>query len=193
MHAAVVVVGVSLFASHAGAFEREWHLGGGLGLAAAPGYFLGPAGGAYVAYGLSDAFDVRAELSTSLQRRLRRDSETGTPEPDGSPAPDCRVHPDGTTPPECTTAFLSFKVALAYKLDVSQWIPWIGPAVGVLASGQQKWPFDALQPTVGVLAGLDYAWTRHFGVGLCLSGDYGFDQAAVYGAGYLRAEYHWGF
>lgn len=182
-----------LVAPRASAFEREWHLGGGLGLAAAPGYFLGPAGGIYGSYGVSDAFDVRAELSTSIQGRLRRDSQTGTPNPDGSPAPDCRTAPDGTTPPECTTAFFSFKAALTYKLDVIRWIPWIGPSVGGLASGQQKWPFDAMQPTVGVIAGLDYAWTRHFGVGLCLSGDYGFDQAAVYGAGYLRAEYHWGW
>ena len=182
-----------LLAPRASAFERQWHVGGGLGVAAAPGYFLGPAGDIYAAYGLSDAFDLRTELSTSIQGRLRRDSSTGTPEPDGTPAPDCRPAPDGSIPAECTTAFLSLKAVLAYKLDVIQWIPWIGPSVGGLASGKQKWPFDALQPTVGFMAGLDYAWTRHFGMGLGVSGDYGFDQAAVYGAGYLRAEYHWGW
>jgi hypothetical protein len=148
----------------ASAFEREWHFGGGLGAAAAPGYQAGPAASLYAAYGLSDAFDARVELSSSIQGRL-----------------------------DHTNAFFSFKGALAYKLDVIQWIPWLGPSVGGLASGHQKWPFDAIQPTVGAVAGLDYAWTRHFGVGLCVSGDYGFDQAVVYGAGYLRAEYHFGW
>jgi hypothetical protein len=164
VHACVVALVVSVLSSSAGAFEREWHLGAGLGLAAAPGYSFGPAASLYGAYGLSDAFDARLELSTSIQDRL-----------------------------DAANAFFSFKAALAYKLDVGRWIPWIGPSAGGLATGQQKWPFDALQPTVGAIAGLDYVWTRHFGVGLCLSGDYGFDQAAVYGAGYLRAEYHWGW
>jgi len=184
----LVALAAWLLAPRAFAFEREWHLGGGLGMAAAPGYLLGPAGGIYATYGLSDVFDVRTELSTSIQGRLRRkesDSNCALP-------PDSGTNPEGAPAPECTTAFLSFKAALAYKLDVLRWIPWVGPSLGGLASGQQKWPFGTLQPTVGVIAGLDYAWTRHFGVGLCLSGDYGFDQAAVYGAGYLRAEYHWG-
>ena len=160
----LVALAVSVLSSPALAFEREWHLGGGLGLGAAPGYSAGPALSFYGAYGLSDAFDARLELSSSIQGRANR-----------------------------ANAFFSFKGALAYKLDVIQWIPWIGPSVGGLATGQQKWPFDGIQPTIGAIAGLDYAWTRHFGVGLCLSGDYGFDQAAVYGAGYLRAEYHWGW
>jgi hypothetical protein len=162
--ALLAVLASLLSAERAFAFEREWHLCGGLGAAAAPGYSAGPALSLYGAYGLSDAFDARVELSTSIQGRL-----------------------------DATNAFFSFKGALAYKLDVIRWIPWIGPSVGGLASGQQKWPFDAMQPTVGVLAGLDYVWTRHFGMGLCVSGDYGFDQAVVYGAGYLRAEYHWGW
>jgi len=162
--ALLAALALSVVSSRAGAFEREWHLGGGLGLAAAPGHDLGPAASLYAAYGLSDAFDARVELSTSIQGRLN-----------------------------AANAFFSFKGALAYKLDVGRWIPWIGPSVGGLATGQQKWPFDGMQPTIGAIAGLDYAWTRHFGVGLCLSGDYGFDQAAVYGAGYLRAEYKFGW
>ena len=160
----LVALALGTLAPRAFAFEREWHLGGGLGLAAAPAYSLGPAASLYAAYGLSDAFDARLEISSSVQGRL-----------------------------DDASAFLSFKGVLGYKIDVGRWIPWIGPSVGGLATGQQKWPFDALQPTAGLTAGLDYAWTRHFGIALCLSGDYGFDQAALYGAGYLRAEYHWGW
>ena len=154
-----------------------------MGLAAAPGHSLAveiepleisalvandpatvPAATLYVAYGLSDAFDARLELSTAIHNRL-----------------------------DVAASFFSFKGVLAYKLDVGHWIPWIGPSVGGLAMGLQNWPFDAIQPTVGLIAALDYVWTRHFGMGLCLSGDYGFEQAVVYRAGYLRAEYHWGW
>ena len=122
-----------------------------------------PAASLYAAYGLSDAFDARLELSTALQNRL-----------------------------EVAASFFSFKGVLACKLDVGQWVPWIGPSLGGLAMGLQSWPFDGIQPTVGLIAGLDHAWTRHFGMGLCVSGDYGFEQKIVYGAGYLRAEYHFG-
>ena len=157
------LVAVTL-APAAGAFEREWHLGGGLGAALAPALPLGPALNLYAAYGLTDAFDVRLELSTSLHDRAKE-----------------------------VDSFYSAKGVFAYKIDVIQWIPWIGLSGGALGSGQGKWPFESVQPTAGAIAGLDYAWTRNFGVGLCLSTDYGFHEAAWYGAGFLRAEYHFGW
>jgi hypothetical protein len=151
-------------APRAAAFEREWHVGGGLGGAVAPGYSFGPALNAYGAYGISDAFDVRLELSSSILDRAAT-----------------------------ATAFYSLKAVFAYKIDVIQWIPWVGVSAGLLGSGKGKWPFESVQPSAGLIAGLDYAWTRHFGLGLCATGDYGFNEAAVYGAGFLRAEYHFGW
>ncbi|MEI9949603.1 MAG: hypothetical protein WDO74_11645 [Pseudomonadota bacterium] len=48
---------------HARAFEREWHVGGGVGLTAYPHYYsAGPALGLNAAYGISDVFDLKLEL-----------------------------------------------------------------------------------------------------------------------------------
>ena len=58
-----VTVASALFtcALPAGAFEREWHLGAGVGLTdlTAEGYAFGPEAGAHAAYGVSDTFDLR--------------------------------------------------------------------------------------------------------------------------------------
>src|ERR1041384_3403225 len=78
------------------AFEREWHLGGGVGFAAAKGLTLGPAVSAYAAYGLTDTFDARLEI-TGRGYEFRDDS-----------APHA----------------LSAMAGVAYKLDVLRWVPW---------------------------------------------------------------------
>ncbi len=45
------------------AFEREWHVGGGLGATVYPHYYsTGPALGLNAAYGISDVFDLKLEL-----------------------------------------------------------------------------------------------------------------------------------
>jgi hypothetical protein len=148
----------------AGAFEREWHLGGGLGVAAANGYPLGPAANLYAAYGISDVFDVRLELAGSRS----------------SLAPE--------------SAYLyGAKAALAYKIDVIQWIPYVAIAGGYLGVTRRVAPFTLGQPTAGLLAGLDYAVSRDFGLGVALSYDYAFHPGAAYANGFLRAEYHFGF
>ena len=159
--AALLVLGA---ASPAQAFEREWHLGGGLGAALPPLYVIGPALNVYGAYGLTDAFDARLELGLSVHDRS------------GPPA-----------------WYYSAKGAFTYKLDVIQWIPWAGVSGGVLMLAKGDWPLESVQGTVGGIAGLDYAWNRNFGLGLCFSADYLFQDAAVYGAGFLRAEYHFGW
>jgi hypothetical protein len=167
--AVLAVVASCLVAPHAHAFEREWHLGGGVGGALVPTYPLGLAANVYAAYGLSDAFDVRAELWASFH--------------------------EGTLPNGVVSkaSYGSGKLALTYKIDVIQWIPWVGVGAGVLTAGTGGAPFDSAQATLGAIAGLDYAWTRNFGLGLCFSLDYGFTDANTYGAGFLRAEYHFGW
>jgi hypothetical protein len=155
---------VTLSAPHARAFEREWHLGGGLGGAAANGYPLGPAANLYAAYGLSDVFDLRLELAASRH---------------------------GTTPDPAV--LYGAKLALAYKIDVIQWIPYLAVAAGYLGVTERKAPFTLGQPTVGLLAGLDYAVTRNFGLGIAGSYDYAFHPGAGYANAFLRAEYRFGF
>jgi hypothetical protein len=156
---------VLLLGRHAGAFERQWHLGGGLGAATANHYRLGPAANAYAAYGLSDVFDVRLELAASQNATSQR----------GDP-------------------FLyGAKAALAYKIDVIQWIPYLALAGGYLGASRPVRPLAKGQPTAGFVAGLDYAVSRSFGLGLALSYDYAFHPGAYYANGFLRAEYTFGF
>lgn len=155
---------VTLSAPHARAFEREWHLGGGLGAAAANHYTLGPALNLYGAYGLSDVFDLRVEVAVSRHAT--------TPEP---------------------AVLYGAKLALAYKIDVIQWIPYLAVSAGYLGVTERVAPFTLGQPTVGLLAGLDYAVTRNFGLGIAGSYDYAFHPGAGYANAFLRAEYRFGF
>lgn len=156
---------VLLCERRAAAFERQWHLGGGLGAATANHYRLGPAANAYAAYGISDVFDVRLELA-------------------GSQNP-TRAHGE---------PFLyGAKAALAYKIDVIQWIPYVALAGGYLGTTRRVPPFAQGQPTLGLLGGLDYAVSRSFGLGFALSYDYAFHYGAAYMNGFLRAEYTFGF
>ena len=146
------------------AFERQWHLGGGLG-AAAPngGYSLGPALGLYAAYGISDVFDARLELQGS------------THDLDG-----------------LEVSFYGARLGIAYKLDVIQWIPYAGVSAGEVAVVWNEG--NLLRPSVGALVGLDYAVSRHFGLGVLASGDYIFsDPAVTIFSGLVRAEYRFGW
>ncbi|HEY3498799.1 MAG TPA: hypothetical protein VGK73_29110 [Polyangiaceae bacterium] len=186
---------LSLFATPAAAFEKQWHMGAGVGAAFAKEHSFGPAVNLYGAYGISDVFDVRLEAFLSTNAGY-------------VPAPtnpnDRRPTWDGT--------FYGGKLALAYKLDVIEWIPYGGLTAGFLgvvpgrhedlpdelaaleAAPPQARPFARAQFTGGVLLGLDYAVSRSFGLGLALSGDYAFGGGnGLYGAGFLRAEYRFGW
>jgi hypothetical protein len=166
----VAALAVLLATPEARAFEREWHLGGGLGAAAANGYPLGPAANLYAAYGLSDVFDLRLELA-------------------GSTHP---VKPDGAAKSESAVLY-GGKLALAYKVDVIQWIPYLAISAGYLGVTRRVAPFTLGQPTLGLLVGLDYAVSRNFGLGIAGSYDYAFHPGAAYANGFLRAEYRFGF
>lgn len=168
-----------LFEGRASAFEREWHFGAGVGIAAANGYKAGPAANLYGAYGISDVFDLRLELlgSSHIVNRYRSD------------------YPDPST-------FYGGKLALAYKVDVIQWIPYLGLSVGFLGVTKSESivipprdpipPFATAQPTAGLLLGLDYAATRNLGLGGAVSYDFA-NTGAAYAAALLRAEYRFGF
>jgi hypothetical protein len=157
------------------AFEREWHFGIGLGAAAANGYRVGPALNAYAAYGLSDVFDLRAELLGSRQ--------FVTPV----------AVPDGPGQREDPSYFYGGKLALSYKVDVIQWIPYAALAAGYLGVIEPLGPYSKGQPSAGIIAGLDYAATRNLGLGGALHYDYVFRPGAAYAALLFRAEYRFGF
>jgi hypothetical protein len=160
------------------AFERQWHFGLGAGAAAANGYRVGPALNAYAAYGLSDVFDLRAELLGSRQ--------FVTP-----------VAVQGETPSLFQRAepslFYGGKLALSYKVDVIQWIPYAALAAGYLGVTEPLAPYAKGQPSLGIIAGLDYAATRNLGFGGALHYDYVFHPGAAYAALLFRAEYRFGF
>ncbi len=163
----LAIVSLSITAE-AGAFEREWHLGGGLGAADFIGSDepIAPAACLYAAYGLSDMFDARLEFTGSRH-----------PLDDGS-----------------HTVLYSGAAGIAYKIDVIEWVPYVGLLAGYYS-------YDALSGGIGfsTALGLDYAVSRNFGLGVQLR--YHWTTATVptsltegeYFTGFLRAEYRWGW
>lgn len=142
------------------AFERQWHLGGGLGGLVANDYSLGPALNAYAAYGISDVFDLRLEASASYND---------------------------------PSLLYGGKLALAYKIDVIEWIPYAGVDAGFLGVTSHRGRFEPASPTVGGLVGLDYAFSRDFGLGVAAFYDYAIVGEASLISAFLRAEYHFGY
>lgn len=146
------------------AFERQWHVGGGVGLATeSGGYDIGPVLGVHGAYGISDVFDVRLELQAS------RNDLAGFP-----------------------VWFYATRAGLAYKLDVLQWIPYAGASAGgffVTWSNGTR-----LLPCVGAFGGLDYAVSEHVGIGVFGAGDYVLaNPNLLVGTLLFRAEYRFGW
>src|SRR5262245_16360561 len=96
------IVTTICLAAPARAFEREWHLGLGFGMAApSSGYNAGPAVGIHGAYGLTDEFDARLEFIAS-------------------------GHGFQVNGVENNTAFMSAGALLSYKIDIISWIPHLG-------------------------------------------------------------------
>jgi hypothetical protein len=175
MRRAALVVGFGLALGFSGAsraahaFEREWHLGAGAGVANGNGLALSPALAAYAAYGISDVFDARVELTA-------RGYDVGS-----------QQNPNA----------LSAMVGVAYKLDVLRWVPWAGVYAGYLTfldpppAGSS---FKQRDLALGLGLGLDYAFTRKFGAGVTLRFDDALSSAnaSTFDA-LLRAEYRWGW
>jgi hypothetical protein len=151
------------------AFERQWHLGGGAGISNGKGLTMSPAVTAYAAYGLSDVFDARFEV-TGRGYALGDDENPHA---------------------------LSIATGLVYKLDVLRWVPWGGVYigyVGYLEEPRATLPVQRHDLAIGVGLGLDYAVSRDFGVGVTLRYDdsLGTPASTNFDA-LLRAEYRWGW
>jgi len=158
------------------AFEREWHVGGGVGLTAYPSYYsAGPSLGLHGAYGLSDVFDLKLELLGSTHT----------------------YQANAETPSERGGAY-SAVAGLSYKLDILQWIPYGALMVGfqhVAGPLPSSEPFHRNDALLAAVLGLDYAASRNFGLGVSLRWNV---LLSTIGEGQaftpmLRAEYHWGF
>jgi hypothetical protein len=157
-----------LESGRAEAFERQWHFGGGAGMASpGTGFALGPAVGLHGAYGLSDVFDARLELLLSQH----------APRAEGASA----------------DRFYGAKLGVAYKLDVIQWIPYFGVTAGFLGALEPRDQYRAAQGTIGAMGGLDYAVGRNLGVGVIGTVDYALGPPATMTAGVLRVEYRFGW
>jgi hypothetical protein len=151
-------------ASPARAFERQWHFGGGFGMASPTGIAdLGPALSLYGAYGLSDVFDLRLELQGS-----NHDYSQGR------------------------LSFMQARGGIAYKIDVIQWIPYVGVSAG---SCLVTWPLGTgTAPSFGGFGGLDYAFSRHVGLGMFVAADYVlFNPTQFVASGFVRGEYRFGW
>lgn len=162
----------ALLTTPASAFEREWHLGVGVGASdfSAKGLGWGPELGLYGAYGISDVFDVRLEGRYSL-------------------------HPLHLGTVDDWRGFVEVEAALAYKIDVLRWVPWLAVGAGYFQALEEPLPDQSLRSSdalVSALLGLDYAVTRQFGLGVTGRSTMLFAGSFVYGA-QLRAEYRWGF
>ncbi len=162
--------------TQARAFEREWHVGGGVGVATYPNYYgAGPSLGLNAAYGISDVFDLKLELLGS--------SHSYSP---------------GSGSPTEHGASYSAAFGLSYKLDILQWIPYGAALVGyqhVAGPLPVSEPFRRDDALLALIVGLDYAATRSFGLGVSVRADFllsTFDEGEAF-TPMLRAEYHWGF
>jgi hypothetical protein len=151
------------------AFERQWHLGVGAGISDGSGLHASPAVAAYAAYGLSDVFDARVEV-TGRGYQLGSDQ---------------------------TPHAVSAAAGLAYKLDVLRWVPWVGVYAGYVAYLEPpapSAPFRQHDVALGLGLGLDYALSRKLGLGVTLRYDDSLGgTAATNFDALLRAEYRWGW
>ncbi len=166
---------VALTSERALAFEKQWHLGGGVGV----GGFMAeetvgtaPVLGLYGAYGVSDMFDVGLELNASN-------------------------HDAGEAGGRAWV--YSVAAGAAYKLDVLQWIPYVGLLAGF-------YYFDGPTPVgrdadfgASLTIGLDYAISRNVAMGGQLRFHFfsnelpsSIDDNALMTV-LIRAEYRWGF
>lgn len=164
-----VWLAAAVVSPRAHAFEREWHLGAAVGVAGGKGLSLSPAVGAYAAYGVSDVFDVRLEMT------LRGYELAAAKDPYA----------------------LSTMAGLTYKLDVLRWVPWAGVYVGYLAfldTPANESKFKQRDVALGLGAGLDYAFSRDLGCGVTVRFD---DSLGNSGASsfesLFRLEYRWGW
>ena len=167
-----------LAAAPAGAVERQWHAGVGLGAAAFSGAReLAPLAELSGAYGVNDMFDARLELSGSTLD-FTQEGE-----------------------PEDRTQIYSALAGLRYNLDVIEWVPHFGMALGYYRFSAGPLPDERSRNELGFEAelGLDYLFSRELGAGIKLA-YHGFllDPPSSLGntpmlVGLLSVERRWGW
>lgn len=149
------------------AFEREWHAGGKLGGAVLKDAPLGAAVNLHGAYGLSDMFDAVIEVTAS------RHGWSGG------------------------TDVLSVTGGLAYKIDVLEWVPYVGLLGGYYHWAGTPGPSGEHGPAFGaaISAGVDYLVSRELVFGVDLRAHTSFEDGLSfpYYTGLLGAEYRWGW
>ncbi len=177
-----VSLAVSGYCSEAEAFERQWHLGidFGYALAGFPEAVAGGyGGGLHVAYGITDAFNLRLQGDVTV---------FDLPEP--------------------ATSALIYDAAFGveYVIDILRWVPYIGAlagpvyvarqdaedSAGVVTEHEDSWLLGLEIPL-----GLGYQLSRSFTIGLegryrvFLLGGGTSPTSSLLGLG--RLEYMWGF
>jgi len=157
------------------AYEEQWHFGGGIGAAKFFDSDIGtaPMLGVHAAYDVSDMFDLRLELGAAEHEFVASRK----------------------------TRLYSAAVGAVYKLDVLEWVPYFGILGGYYAFSGGPWPAHLKERELGVSIplGLDYTFSRSFGVGAQIS-YHGFQSDPLGGVGdapyftaLVRAEYRLGW
>jgi hypothetical protein len=164
---ALIVVTLVGLEGSAAAFERQWRLGGGAGIAALDDAGIGAAVDAHAAYGLSDLFDVNVEL---LGSRHFEDPERNV---------------------------LSASAGMSYKIDVFQWVPYLVLLGGLYHYGGEGGPNGerGFEPGASIGIGLDYLFSRKLAMGAQFRQHTSFSDGLSfpYLSATLRAEYRWGW
>ena len=151
----------------AAAFERQWRVGGGGGIAILTDAPVGPAVGAHLGYGISDLFDWNVELLASRHF-------------DDEP-----------------TTVGSVATGLSYKIDVFEWIPYAGLLGTAYVFDGAPGPNgeSGLELGASVFGGLDHLFSRDLAAGIqirehaIVSDGVNFPYFTVT----LRVEHRWGF
>ena len=177
--ATVLVAAALLMAGDARATEHQHHVGidGGvafISIADKPTLSVGGGGGVHYTYGLTDAFNLLVE-GAFCAVALQEDPE-----------------PKHNRP----TMIENVGAGVAYTLDVTRWVPYIGLMVSgfSLHGGSVEDVRFALGGTIA--GGLDYQLTRHVALGLAVRQHFLFSDFGNYPSYtqiFLRAEWVWGF
>jgi len=150
-------------------FDGPWRVGLGAGVVApVEGYRAGLGVSAHGARALSDMFDLRLNVSVS-QHSTRGNDAT-------------------VVSPWLTHATMG----VAYKLDVIEWVPYFGVRAGAqIWSDAPRGKNSRVGATLGIMAGVDYAFSRSFGAGVEVGWDVGLREGGARSA-FAHAEYRFG-
>lgn len=185
----------SSVATTASAYERQYKLGLGLGIEtlklSSDTTLHGSAPGlqADVSYGVSDMFNVFAEVGATAPK-MTRDAYSVRAAKEGDPA---------TQVPETAVdgRFTMFTghVGAAYTLDVLRWVPYAGLGVGATHIRHAEAGAAQTRLSTVIALGLDYAWSRELQLGAAvrLVAAPGTKESWTSYQGFLRVGYTWGW